>query len=651
MKRSKFPSLGKTITGGLAAVAALCIVSCNSFLDIVPDDVAELDHAFTNEMTAEKFLFTCYTYIPLSGHPSGNLAFTAGDEMWLPTPNTHTESPGWTYIAQGTRSAENPLPNFWNGSRWTFPLYTAIRDCNMFIENVEGTDKVADLTPEKRARWVAEVKFLKAYYHFYLLRLYGPIPIVDKNIPVSAMPEEVAVKRETFEDCVQYIVDLLDECNPDLPLTITDTRREKGRITKAVNRSLKARVLLMAASPLFNGNPDFAGFTDHDGVELFPAYEDGNKWAEAADAALEAIQTAELAGHELYEFLNIYPTFTMSEETRRMMSISHAVSGSWDMNNETIWGLSNTQARGSTIQNTVMPRLVESMDQNRVRANLSPPLKIARQFYTKNGVPIEEDKTLDFSDFNELWVAGTDERYVMRSGYTTARLNFDREPRFYANLGFDGGKWVFRYHPNQSDVDNYHLEGKKGQLAAGVVEWAFSVTGYYAKKLVNWNSDFGTTGVGLVEYAWPEIRLADLYLMYAEALNEAEGPVQGVYDYVNRVRERAGLETVQYSWDNFSTNPNKYRTKEGMREIIRRERLNELALEGQRYWDMLRWKTAEEYFNQPITGWDVNEADAEAYYQEKVIFDQQFVSPRDYLCPIQRTELLNNPKLVQNPGW
>lgn len=646
MKKIKFfPE--KTKIGGLLAGCALLSTSCNSFLDIVPDNVPVIDHAFTNAMEAEKYLFTCYSYLPGSGEPSGNIGMTAGDEIWLNMPN-HVAAPAWDYIAKGVRSADKSQPDFWKGSDYTYALFVGIRDCNTFLENIEDMSKVADLTADKRARWIAEAKFLKAYYHYYLLRMYGPIPIVDRNLPVSASPEEVQVKRQPFDDCVKYIVDLLDECNPDLPAVITNRQSELGRITKPINRAVKARVLLLAASPLFNGNSDLANFRDNDGLPLFASEEDSGKWAQAADAAREAIESAENAGHDLYYFDDA--PFEISETTKTQLSVRQAVCDRW--NDEVVWGRSGGRGRaGATLQNACMPMLDASMNINAVRGCMAPTLQVVEEFYTRNGVPIEEDKTLDFTEINELRTATADERYNFQEGYTTARINFDRENRFYADIGFDGGKWIMEYHPSRSDVDTYVLQAKVGQLGYGQVQGATSSTGYFTKKLVHWESGFGNTTAGVVEYAWPEIRLAEIYLMYAEALNEAEGPVADVHLYLNKVRSRAGLESVEASWRKYSTNPTKPDTKEGMREIIRRERLIELALEGHRYWDLLRWKLATDYFNQPITGWDVSQSDAEAYYQVKTIYNRTFVAPRDYFNPIPNSEMNVNGNLVQNPGW
>ena len=99
----------------------------------------------------------------------------------------------------------------------------------------------------------------------------------------------------------------------------------------------------------------------------------------------------------------------------------------------------------------------------------------------------------------------------------------------------------------------------------------------------------------MVLYAWPNILLAELYLNYAEAMYEAYGPSQEVYDAINIVRERAGIPTVEESWGNtfIAKTPNKHTTNEGLREIIHHERMIELSFEGHRYDDLSRWKRAE----------------------------------------------------------
>jgi hypothetical protein len=652
MKKVKFSTvIRKAIISACIALAMIAPFSCNSFLDIVPDDISILDHAFTNAKEAEKFLFACYSYIPTNGVQPANMGLTAGDEIWLPEGNKRIgDMPAWDYIARGEVTPETVAPNYWNGSRWALNKFIGIRDCNTFLEKIQDLSLVQDLSIDERARWVAEVKFLKAFYNFVLFRMYGPIPILDKAIPISADPATVQVKRESVDYCVNYMVNLLDESYADLPLAISNTYSELGRITKPINRALKAKLLLLYASPLFNGNSDYADFRNIDGTLFFSDTREENpqRWIDAAEAAKEAINVAHMAGHRLYEFTLIDPPgFSLTPKSMIQMNIRHAICDRW--NSEVVWGLSSGRA-GNAMQQACMPKVDAGMADDKTKGSMAPTLQVVKQFYTKNGVPINEDKTLDFSDPESLRVVQSSESVDMETGYTTARINFDREDRFYASIGFDGGKWLMSNHPNRSDIGNYVVKAKMGELSAGIIEASHSVTGYFTKKLVHWSSQF-TASTNSVEYAWPEIRLADVYLMYAEALNEAQGPVADVFRYLDRIRERAGLEGVEESWSKYSNNSQKPTTKEGMRAIIRQERLIELALEGHRYYDLLRWKLGEEYLDAPITGWDRTQSDASSYYKTKIIAQRRFIAPRDYFMPIQNSELRVNTQLVQNPGW
>ncbi|WP_433903643.1 RagB/SusD family nutrient uptake outer membrane protein [Sphingobacterium puteale] len=644
MKTNKCAKLYNRIRSLYLVSAILLTISCKKALDVVPDNVATIDHAFANTIEAEKYLFTCYNYLPNSGTSEGNIGLLAGDELWIPDYRQYFQAATWSVIARGQQNSGEPAANYWDGMHEGKDLFEALRHCNIFLENVSNPDKVRDLRVDLRARWIAEVTFLKAYYHYFLLRMYGPIPLIDKNIPISAPPEEVRVKRRPIDECVSYISSLLDQSYADLPLVINNKNDELGRITKPINRAVKAKLLLLAASPLFNGNPDYASFTNKDGEPLFSAAFSAAKWQAAADATKTAIDEAEAAGNKLYYYK--IPEFEMTDTTMIQMSIRGAVTERW--NDEVVWGLSNSRA--NTLQRAAQPLLHADMGVNSAYASLAPTLKVVQQFYSDHGVPIEEDKTKDFSQISQLRIATNGERVNFETRYETARLNFDRENRFYASIGFDGGKWLTSDLPARKDYEAYTVKAKMGQISAGSAFGLFSETGYYAKKLVNWESRFAANA-SIWEYPWPEIRLADLYLMYAEALNETSGPVSDVHKYLDLIRQRAGLESVTDSWQKYSKNPAKPTTKDGMRAIIRRERLIELAFEGSRFWDLRRWKESARELNGPVRGWDVSQKDAIPYYQVRTIFQQRFIAPRDYLWPIRLDEMTVNDNLVQNPGW
>lgn len=613
----------------LPVLMIIAATGCNKFLDIVPDNVPTIENAFTIRQEAEKYLFTCYSYLPNSADLSANPGFLAGDEFWMVRPYSTNEAP-WQ-IAMGFMTPGNVYLSGWAH------YYKALRDCNIFLDNV---DKVVDMTSYEKMRWAAEVKFLKAYYHFLLFRMYGPVPVVDRNLPISSSSAAAKVKRAPVDSVVNYVTRLMDEAAKDLPPEIMDRATELGRMTQPIALAVKAKVLVTAASPLFNGNTDYSGVTGKDSPEpLFPQAYDPEKWVKAVDACKTAIASCKAARMQLYKFNEL--GVQLSDTLMRQMTLRNAACEQW--NPEIIWN--NPNARTYNLQRIAMPRL----DPNRLANEqslgaLAPTMKMAELFYTDKGVPIREDVTWDYNNRYKLRTATKAEGELIFENYQTAGLHFNREPRFYASLAFDGAMWYM-----QNGM--FHIENKLGQWQSRKNIYDFNVTGYYAKKLINWKYVIQEgQGIYIESYAWPEMRLADLYLLYAEALNEVNGPTAEAYEYVNMIRERAGLKTVQEAWSTYSRNPGKYLTKAGFREIIQQERQIELAFEGHRFWDLRRWKKSIEELNKPVTGWDVAQEKAEYYYRPRLLFNQQF-QLRDYLWPLHDWDLLNNENLVQNPGW
>lgn len=609
--------------------------SCKKYLDVVPDNIATIDNAFTMRTQAQKYLFTCYSYMPIEGDLTDDPGILGGDEIWI-----QSTTGGYFGIARGNQNKVTPL-----GDRWP-ELYKGLRDCNIFLDNI---GQVPDMDQSEKARWIAEVKFLKAYYHFYLVRMYGPIPLIKTNLPIDANVDQVKVYRDPVDSCFNYIVNLLDEASPGLPVILTDPANESGRITLPVALSLKAKVLVTAASPLYNGNTDQAPLRNPNGVVLFNQAYSKVKWDSAAVACKRAIGVCQQAGLTLYNYVPALTQASLSQTIKTQLSIRNSFAEKW--NSEIIWA--NTQSINAT---TALQKRASTwwdptlLDGNTVTGEFSPPLKIAEMFYSKNGVPINEDKTYNYTGRYSLRKALNTEKLLIRKDYLTASLNFDREPRFYADLGFDGSIWYGqgKYDDTQ---DLFYLQTKfKERNGFGKIVYG-TVTGYYVKKYVHWQNVIGTgTAYSVTTYPWPLIRLSDLYLLYAEALNESEGPVDDVYAYVNLVRKRAGLETVQSSWTAFSTNPVKFTTQSGMRDIIHQERTIELAFESQRFWDLRRWKEAGNMLNSPIMGFDLQQPLAVDYTRPTVIFNQTF-GAKDYFWPIKDSNVEANRNLVQNLGW
>lgn len=626
--------------------------SCDSFLDVVPDNVATLDHAFLDRTSAEKYLATCYTYFPELGTPSGDPAILGSDEWWAIEDDYYNSTSGNYYglkLKKKEQNANSPMLNFWDGLNNGKAMYRAIRDCNVFLENIFSVG--GDLSEEEAKRWAAEVKVLKAYYHYYLLRMYGPIPLQKESLPVSTGIDDVRIYRDPFDDCVDYLVQLLDEATPDLPLQIVNTSSELGRITQPIALALKAELLVTAASPLFNGNSDFENMVDNRGIYLFKSEYDQTKWQRAAVACKNAIDTCLLAGHALYEFTKYT---NISDSTKRLMSLRHVVTDQW--NKEIIW--TEAKLTMASYQRSTTPLFFsEQFTWMPTDPFMCPTLRMAELFYSNNGVPIDEDNQFNYTERFNTSSAPADHKYFIQSGYQTANLNINRETRFYANLAFDGAIWFGngRYKDvgkGLASEQSWVFKTKKGEPQGKNSNLRYSLTGYWVRRTSHFESvSTSSSSNVIVRSTFPVIRLADLYLLYAEALNESlDAPTAEVYQYIDLVRERAGLNGVLESWQNHSKYPSKPSNKEGMREIIQQERMIELAFEGKRFWDIRRWKTAYTWLNQPIKGLNSDGTTAQEFNTVRTLYSPEFAT-KDYLAPIREYNLRVNTNLLQNPYW
>ncbi len=651
----------KNIIQFTVAFFLIGITSCD-YLDVVPDDAATLDHAFSNRAVTERFLRTCYSHLPDITDPF----YYPG---WYTSRHEHHTIDSRVYrtvayqIAEGLQNSNNPLHNYWSGGNGGRNLYIAIRDCNIFLNNIHVP---RDIMEEERTRWTAEVKFLKAYYHYFLMTLYGPIVIADEEVPLGASPEELQVYREPVDVVVDYIVDLLDEAIEDLPLVLPDPNTELGRITKTIAMSVKAKTLAWAASPLFNGNTDYSNWVDNRGIQLVSDTYDPSKWERAAVATKAAIDAAHEGGLQLYTFNKFAggaQTFQMNDTLVQLMTIRKAFTEDADRNTGLIWasqllpasgkgGGANVyglSANGHLLQ-TAMP-YIWSTDQPSYPGNQLVSWHMVEMFYSNNGVPIEEDKDYNYTGrFNVRRATPADRHQsYIATGETTAEIHFNREPRFYANIAFDRGFMELSTTTTDGGATfSPFLRYRANEVYA---------TGQYAcKKWVAFETSASQNDPNKRytqhNYHMPLIRLSDLYLLYSEALNEMKDePDDEVYYWIDLVRENVGLNGVVESWENASLNPDKPLNKAGMRDIIQKERLIELSFEAQHFWDLRRWKIADRYWSLPPTRWNNQENAPEDFYVPNAYMESRQVTFRDYLSPLRIYDLRINPNLEQTYGW
>lgn len=631
-----------------AAIALMAIPGGCDYLDVVPDNIRTVDDMFSDRYTTESHLATCYWGMPKSAGWNENPAFFGTCEMVF---NTYQRAQDGMQWALGNESVTSPRINYWEGEGsqdYIRSLYAGIRECNTHMDNVMN---VPDLQTYEKVRFYNEAKLIKAYMHFYLLKYYGPICPLRESRPVNESTSSVRVFREKVDTCFSYVIQLIDEAiaSKSIPLTILNEGSEIGRFTLPVAYYLRAQALTYWASDLFNGNTDYNAFLDHDGQPFFNQQKKPERWADAAKACREAIKVCDSAGIRLYT-TDDYRGKVPSEKILLVQTLRNAVTERW--NCEILWGNSAYKATYDRIQSPAFPRLEEASSQT-TTGNFSIPLHIVDLFYSKNGIPIEEDPEYDYVNRFNMRVGDDEHAEYIRKGETTAAMNFDREPRFYSTLGFDRGIWWGNHANNYPDdaSEAFYPKGRLNEYSSVFNYDSYNTTGYWPKKLVHLLTAYRNANDVFTEsYPWPDMRYADVLLMAAEAINEAEGPVAEVHTYVNMVRQRAGLGTIAASWAN-SNNPQKPETQAGMREIIRRERRVEFACEAVNYWDSHRWKTAlAEQGNLLVQGWNIRGETADDYYIPTVYYTKKFTY-KDYFAPIPENEIVKNPNLIQNPGW
>jgi hypothetical protein len=387
--------------------------------------------------------------------------------------------------------------------------------------------------------------------------------------------------------------------------------------------------------------------------KLFNQTYEPNKWKIAADACKEAIDACNEQGKSLYDVVDPV-TRGENEVFQLQTTYRQAICDRW--NQELIWGGTNNNC--GELAAVTAPRLVSLNRIQDILSTFSPTLKIVDKYYSSNGVPIDEDKDWQANNWyaNRYKIrpeaAAGDEKYYVKEGEKTAYLHFNREPRFYASLGFDKGIYYGSGYYLFSDVK--YVQGLNYQVSGYNASFGSSSTGYFAKKMHHFENSQTYNQVTWEYFPFPIMRLANLYLMYAEALNEAadaESNRDEAIAYLDTIRGRAGLLPVKVAWLNHSNWPSKPESQSGLREIIRQERTIELAFEGKRFWDIRRWGEIET-LNETPKGWNVQGETAEDFYRvvslpkEPVRF-----TVKDYFWPIMESNLYVNKNLIQNYGW
>jgi hypothetical protein len=460
--------------------------------------------------------------------------------------------------------------------------WNAIRKANVFLENI---DNVPSMSEDEKRRLRGEAQALRAYFYFELIKFYGGVPIIKGT--QSADFDFNTLKRNTYDECVKFIVEDCNAAAANLNDRVRRNNTELGRVTMSFALALKSRATLYNASALNNSTND------------------ANKWKQAADAADDVLALARAGTFGLYN--NYYEMFIKQDVGDNGFK-------------EVIFQLPRNNGH---FNNTNAIPFGKGF-----KAGTEPSQELVDSYPMRNGkLPI-----LGYQDADHLQPI-----IDPASGYDPANPYANRDPRLTASIFYNGSVWGGLSSPRPHNVETF---------VGGVDEIrensrSNTRTGYYIKKWINPDAGNGISSQApsdAVAY-WTIFRLAEFYLNYAEAQNEFAGPTQAVYDAVNEIRRRADIGALPIGL-----------TKDEMRIYIRNERRVELAFEEHRFFDVRRWNILDKT-DKLVTGTRITKNGNSVNYTRFVVEKRSAWQEKFLIFPIDISELSKLQGVIQSPNW
>lgn len=633
--------------------------SCSDYLDVDKyfNDMLNFDTVFVKKNYTEQWLWRTYDMLQGKGMEianKGDNGFNyASDDLIFGD---------WDGLCQRYQNCEYNENDLLNEDRWN-RMYKGIRLASIFIENV---DRCREMTSSEREDYRGQARFLRAYFYWMLMKQWGPVVLLPtEGQDVSKSYEELALPRSSYDECVEFVTS-------ELVLAARVLHKDRsaayfGQPTSGAALALRAKVLLYAASPMYNGNTKLFGLKDNTGRQLIDQEVKEEKWARAAAAAKEVINlgkydlltiptdtatTVKMDPVENPAFANVWPDGCADIdpfESYRQGFNGETTAGN---NPEIIFG--RITSRG-TIEDIVLH--CYPYDQKGWNT-IAVTQKQIDAYYMCDGKSITESTGK---------YKYTTQGFTQKKGevpFLSEQVSYmyaNREPRFYASIAYNGSIWesATTTDTKYKNKQVFYYKGLANGKTLAAPKW-FLRTGTGLKKYYN-PDDAWTEGGSRKQTRYePNIRYADVLLWYVEALNELTTSYEfDTYDnkkvQVSRstdemskafrlVRFRAGLPDAT---------PAEYATTESFKPVLKHERQVEFFAEASRYFDLRRWLDADVEEAMPIQGLnvDMKQDQKERFYEvvpadmPKVFFDKM------YLWPISKGELNRNAKLTQNPGW
>lgn len=628
----------------LFAASCLTLTSCADYLD-VSDELASnltMEQVFNNVSYTKNWHANIFNVISDYTNIFWGTGF--GNPWAILSGEVATNwADGKTVMINGFNASNAPFHRFND-------VYKYIRQAKLFIQNVKpigvATDK-EHLTQAEVDRMKSEAKFFIAYGYFSLFELYGPVPILENIEDPSVTSFDYS--RASVDEMVNFIDNLYAEVLEEdkLPQTLMQkgpdgkmkyNMNEMVRPTKAVVLALRAKLWVYAASPLFNGGyKEALELTNKDGKRLFPD-KDPSKW--------------ETAKKHLETFLNFaksngYDLFKAYDESGKKEDPNQSVYRLFqEYNQEIIWATTVSQHMSVDTDGNRRCRPTAIYDGF---SGVAPSQGYVDAFFTRNGLDIHEDPEYNETGFTDIenpcaYIKPQIDKHIFN-------MYVNREPRFYNAITYQGKSWHIQME------DGWQVDFTKSGNNSNDIAYREHYTGYLLYKRTS--QDCFPQGDWLRVHACPSIilRLADFYLYYAEVCNEINPKDPAIIEYLDKVRERAGIPGYQ-ELQATGKKTGVIGDYEKQAYAIRRERQVELYVEGQRYFDVRRWMICDpgqeadqtQFWGMNVDGEDLPLDDPGTFYQRKNVRKNQWVRAM-YLYPFPHNEVVKSPSLVQNPLW
>ena len=647
----------------LPIVAGGMFSSCADYLDVDKYfyDQLSIDSAFSKRKYVDGWLSNAF-------EPIQYITEGEGMRRWMSDDLVKYEGRDYQ---NGNYSATT---NNGDSENLLYKAYEAVRKASTFIDNV---DRCGELTEVEKADMKGQMRFIRAYAYWSLIRHFGPVPLIPEHgLDVSLSYEELSLPRASLDEIVAFIDQDLVVAARSLPMV--RTVNNMGRPTRGAALALRARILLWVASPLMNGNRDLFNVKDNRGRQLVPQEYDESKWAKAAAAAKEVMDLG------IYELYTIEPSPDTPEYERppynAEFSDKNFPDGWADVDpylsyksifDGTIIGSKNHEliftrtSRGNEQINhwvsNCMPRTLSGSNL------IGVSQKQVDAYYMDNGQTIQEAEASGYYK-EDGFTTSSNPLNEGGAPFLPANVSWQyahREPRFYASIAYCGSIWVCA-SANEAQYRNKQIfyyrdlnDGKQG------FKEDCPLTGIGFKKFVN-DEDAFTQGGYRMDKTENTIRYAEMLLIYAEALNELtpgksytveryNGETMTVQRDVNEMRSAMKPIRMRAGVPDFDDVI--YANQELFRTALKRERQIELVGENCfRYYDLRRWKDALLEENQPLMGCNINISDdvtrVQEFYRPTVVASMPKVfTQRMYLWPFPDKEMKRNVNLTQNPGW